>query len=463
MTNVSNRISKSAMMFMAVVAMLLNGCSGHKPMNPLDIVPENSTAGAVVDMTKLAEAAGLSSPAQDSRALNIFIPTPLRITLQNVAEAAPEALDLTKVIWFRMSNGYDVAAAEVKNPAKLAEAIEEQRDAASDFDDYTLYNINGRALAVSENLAVFAPDAATVRECGASGSKTLISQNIGLEQFLETDGNAVNVVSEAKSLGIKELNEQWICTSIRFTDDSATADISVMLPDGKVDEIGKRIAGEIDPAALQFVPQGATAVIATGLQPDDALFSAEDLTAMLFPHKIGQSETGTTLWYARPAGSLDPEDLFSPLRWNLATISQMPDTELSEAMDEMAEATGNRARKSINSDLMTYNIMGLPGSYGYINGYFTESFNGEASFGNSNSLAPLFEAARVVALLDIPLDSDLRRALNLPCGATVSLKIQTSDIRLKLQVFGTDKPVLALLTELPGAGGFMGQITGALN
>lgn len=448
-------------MLMAVVAMLLSGCSGDKPSKPLDLVPDNATTVAVVDMTKLADAAGLENVSQDARILNMFIPAPLRITLQTIAEAAPESVELQEVVWFRMHNGYEVAATAIKDASKLADALEEYRDAGADKDDYTFYNIRGREVALSEHLAVIAPDAETIGKCGKS-SKTLISQNVGLDQFLSVKGNATNIVADAKSLGIKELKGLWICSSIRFTDDAATADITVMQPDGKLDEVGRRIAGEIDPNALQFIPQGATAVIATGLQPYDALFSVEDLTAKLFPDEIGESETGTTVWYARPAGSLDPGDLFSPLRWNLATIGQMPDTKLPETMKEMAEETGGKARKSINSDLMTYDIMGLSGSYGYVNGYFTESYNGEVTFGNSNSLAPLFESARVVALLDIPLNSDLMNAFGLPCGATVSLKVQTTDIRLKVQLFGSDVPVLAMLAQLPEAG-ILGVITGALS
>lgn len=96
------------------------------------------------------------------------------------------------------------------------------------------------------------------------------------------------------------------------------------------------------------------------------------------------SKTGTTLWYARPAGTITEENLLSPQVWNFAGALQMPQEDGDRAVRNLQTKNNGLARLDPATGCYTMTNGDASLSYGYIDGYFVQSANGPITYGNSN-------------------------------------------------------------------------------
>lgn len=455
--------------FAPVLLLTASACGHHVPDDPVDIIPADAQAVAVYDLRLLSHAAGSTTvSAGDSLsdgtalALKMFLPANLGTPVSQLITAAAEGFDTSRLVCFTAAGGYTVAAMKVTDADAVSGALAAYRDEAADFDGFDVYNVSRRAVALSESLCIIAPDAATIRDNLRTSDSRPISEITGIKEFTGNGDNAVSVALPARAVGVAGMQGAWLCTGVRFTSDAASVRIQAMQPDGTPDSIGASVASPLDPDVLQFIPEGTSVAIASGAQPaKDPLIPLERLTGKLFPAAKGVPATGTTAYYGRPAGTLTPDNLMDPDVWNLATLVQLPDTELPAAMQSLADATGNRAVRDRESGQMVLRQGDTTVSYGYVDGYFTEAYNGIVTAGNSNSLTQTFSGARMAAVLDAPLGSQLQKGAELPCGASLSLKVTTWDIRLRLSLYGSQEAPLRVIARFPAVAGVLNYLTGA--
>jgi len=402
---------------------------------------------------------GLTPTAEE--AIGMFIPTDLLRPLAAVLSAGNDFVDTSNAVIFTAANGYTGIILKVTDHEQLTEALNPYRDEASDFGDYLTYTTGRRIIAISDGLCVIAPDVNTVKTVGQKNGDSHISGMTGVKEFLAS-GNTIRSARPASDVFGKKMEGLWLCASLRLTDSSAVADLSAMRPDGQPDSIGARIAGVIDPGVLGFVPGGSSLVIASGLQGDDAkLFGIEEIVKNYFPGDIVMSKSGTTLWYARPAGTVTSDNLLSPQVWNFAGIIQMPQADGEKAIINMQNMTRGMARLDSSTDCYTLTSGDASITYGYINGCFAQSANGPVTYGNSNPFTDDFRGARVAALIDIPGESSLRSAIGLPCGASLSVKVTTERIRAKLAFYGNNRPLLSTVGSVTTLRNLLPHIIGA--
>lgn len=446
----------AALMIAALVLISLPSCGGNAPADPIDATPSGVRQVTVMNLNEMAAANGpaeiagkdgLTPTAEE--AIGMFIPADMLRPLAAVLSVGSDFVDTSNTVIFTAANGYTGIILKVTDHEQLTEALNPYRDEASDFGDYLAYTTGRRIIAISDGLCVIAPDADTVKAVGQKNGNSHISGMTGVKDFLASE-NTIRSARPASEIFGKKMEGLWLCTSLRLTDNSAVADLSAMRPDGQPDSIGARIAGEIDPGVLGFVPGGSSVVIASGLQGDDAkLFGIEEIVKNYFPGDIVMSKSGTTLWYARPAGTVTSDNLLSPQVWNFAGIIQMPQADGEKAIINMQNMTRGMAR--LDSSIGCYTLTSGDESitYGYINGCFAQSANGPVNYGNSNPFTDDFHGARVAALIDIPRESSLRSAVGLPCGASLSVKVTTEKIRAKLAFYGNNHPLLSTVGSVP--------------
>ncbi len=359
------------------------------------------------------------------------------------------------------SRGYDGLILKVTSRQQLADAMHPYRDASSDFGEYDTYTTGKRLIAISDHLCVIAPDAATIKTIGQKGDGGIISGMAGINEFLSSTDNSIRSARRGADLFGDKMDGLWLCLGLRFTDTSATADLSAMRADGEPDSIGARIAAPVDPDALAFVPEGTTLAIASGLQGDNAkLLGIEDLVKKYFPGDIAMSKTGTTLWYARPAGTITADNLLSPQVWNFAGAIQMPQEEGDMAIRNLQAMNHGLGRLDPATGCYTVTRGDASLSFGYINGFFAQSANGPVKYGNSNPFTQDFSGARLAAVIDIPGSSSLRTAAGLPCGASLAFKVTTFNIHAKLSFYGNNGPVLRTINAIPALHNLLPYIVG---
>ena len=454
---------------MASLAIMgMTSCGHAGPSDPIDAVPAGARRVTVIDLDRLAKANGAISLAGDQgllpaaeNALGMFFPADMLRPLAAILSEGGKGVDTSEAVIYTASNGYTGVILKVTDRDMLANTLLPYRDEAADFGAYDAYTTGKRLIALSDGLCVIAPDAATVKLAGDDQeSDRHISRMAGIRQFLSSD-NAIRSACPATEVFGKKMSGLWLCASLRFTDSSVTADMTAMQPDGRLDPIGDRIAGEIDPAAVSFVPAGSSLVIASGLQSDDAkLFGIEELVKRYFPGDVTMSRSGTTLWYARPAGTITSDNLLSPRVWNFAGVIQMPQEDGDRAVSNMQQMTGGTARLDRSTGCYTYTDGEATMTYGYVDGYFVQSANGPVAFGLSNPFTEDFTGARVCAIIDIPAESSLRQACGLPCGASLTAKVTTDNIRAKLSFYGNPTPVLSTVSSIPMLRDILPFITG---
>lgn len=461
-------LKKQLMVIIALLTLLgTASCGTDLPSDPIDAIPAGTERVTVINLDRLSSANGASqlatgdglTPAAED-AIGIFLPSDLLRPLAATLSAGGKGIDTSRAVLFTAANGYTGLILKVTDFELMKHSLAQYRDSDSDFGPYEAYTTGRRIIALSETLCVIAPDAATVKTVGKSDGQHLISAMEGVREFLKSD-NAINSATPADHLFGHKMDGLWLCASLRFTSSAAIANVSAMHPDGRPDSIGQRIAGGIDPDVLRFVPAGSSLVIASGLQGEDAkLFGIEELLGKYFPGDIAMSRSGTTLWYARPAGTITPDNLLSPQVWNFAGIIQMPDEEGTRAVSRMQQMNDGLGKLDPSTGCYTLADDDASITYGYIDGYFVQSANGPVSSANSNPFTQDFNGARVAAIIDIPGESSLRTAAGLPCGASLTVKVTTFDIHAKLAFYGNTSPVLSTINSIPTLHGILPYIAG---
>lgn len=461
-------LKKQLMLILTLLTLLGTvSCGNDLPSDPMDAIPPGARRVTVIDLDKLASAngatnlstgAGLTPAAED--ALGMFLPTDLLRPLAATLSSGGKGVDTSRAVLFTAANGYTGLILKVTDIALMRQSLAPYRDSEADFGPYEAYTTGRRIIALSDALCVIAPDAATVKTVGKTDGTQLVSSMEGVREFLKSD-NAINSACPAAEMFGRKMDGLWLCASLRFSGSAAIANLSAMRPDGTPDSIGKRVAGDIDPDVLRFVPAGISLVLASGLQGEDAkLFGIEELLGKYFPGDIAMSKSGTTLWYARPAGTITPDNLMSPQVWNFAGIIQMPDEEGSRAVSKMQQMNDGLGKLDPSTGCYTLANDDASITYGYLDGYFVQSANGPVSSANSNPFTQDFNGARVAAIIDIPGESSLRTAAGLPCGASLTVKVTTFDIHAKLAFYGNSSPLLSTINSIPALHGILPYIAG---
>lgn len=447
------------MLFAAIMSALIlpsiSSCGEATSTDPIDAIPAGTRQVAVMDLDKIAAANGAERlsgkdgllPAAED-ALRMFLPTDLLRPLAAVLSNGATGIDTSDMVIFTTAKGYTGLILKTTDHHSLTETLLPYRDERSDFGDYQAYTTGKRLIAVSENLCVIAPDAETVKSVGQTKGGLLVSEMPGVRNFLKSD-NAIRSARVASDIFGKKMDGLWLCVSMRFSDSAVIADLSAIHPDGQPDSIGARMAGEIDTDVLGFVPVGSSLVIASGLQGDDAkLFGIEDLVKSYFPGDIVMSKSGTTLWYARPAGTITSDNLLSPDVWNFAGIIQMPETDGNQAVINMQNMTRGLGRLDPATGCYTLTDGDNSITYGYVGGCFVQSANGPVVLDNVSPVIQDFQGARVAAMIDIPGEGTLRTAAGLPCGASLAVKVTTDNIHAKLSFYGNRRPLLSTIESV---------------
>lgn len=432
------------------ISYLFTGCSSSsEDLSPLEAVPDGSHYIAVIDAESLA------------KEYSQFIPADLTKPVGKVVDTNCQAVDLKQIVTFRTAKGYSGAIIKIVDREKLLESLESSIGESKQTDDYTVFTVSGRKIAIGENLCCIAPDMETIKKIGRRGSGQPISQMEGVMQFLSEDGDDVRSATLASDLYGKKMNGLWLCNALHCSQESISLEISLMQPDGESGEIGKMLADEIDPDVLRFIPSGCSLVAATGKQQDGAkMFGLESILRSYLPVDPNISQTGTTAWYGRPAGTLSSEDLLNPRVWNIAAISQMPQNESVLWLDNFKDQYGQYWRENPETGCYTVSAMGVSLTVGYYEGYSLTGVNGDFSFNNSNSYTQDFQGARMVILIDIPKGSNLQRAAELPCGASLAIKATADNIRTKLCFYGNSESALITLGSINQLGNLLPFVMG---
>ncbi|MDE6360619.1 MAG: hypothetical protein K2L39_05285 [Muribaculaceae bacterium] len=455
-------------LFLACILLTLLSCTKETPANPVEAVPPGATQVSVIDLKGLASANGATPIAADGKltpaaeeAFGMLLPSDLLRPLAAVLSIGDKGVDPSQAVLFTTPKGYDGIILKTTSRELLAESLLPYRDESADFGEYDAYTTGKRLIALSDNLCVIAPDAATVKTVGQRKGGHLISEMVGVKEFLSSPDQTIRSARRASDLFGSKMEGLWLCLGVKINESTISARLSAMQPDGVQDSIGTRIAGKIDPDILSFIPEGTSLVIASGLQEDATkLFGIEDLVKNYFPGEIVMSKTGTTLWYARPAGTITEDNLLSPQVWNFAGALQMPQEEGDMAVRNLQTRNKGLGRFDPSTGCYTLTEGEASVSYGYVDGYFLQSANGPVTFGNSNPFTQDFRGARLAAIIDIPSGSSLRTATGLPCGASLTLKVTDTNIHAKLSLYGNSRPALSTVDAIPLLHNLLPYLTG---
>lgn len=438
----------------SLMALLLLASCGHTTIDsPIDAIPDGVTRVVAINLNDIAEAygdrindaTGNMTPAAES-AIATIMPAPM---MRAIAAVLPTgAVDPECAVLYTNTKRYSALILKVTDEETLTDKLSGFRDPAEDFSDYKTYTIGHRLVAIGNSLCIIAPDAETIKPAGQGKSNDNIAKTSFLRDFLERD-DAVRVVASGSAIYGSKMKGKWIRAAARFTEHALNTRLEILNSDGTTDSIGSRIAGQIDPDALKFVPQGASVVIASGLQGSDAkLFGIEDLISNYFPGDVAMSRTGTTLFYGRPAGSLNTDNILSPSVWNLASVTAMSAEDGDQAIKRLQNYTDGFAILDPETTCYTYTRDDQTLTYGYTDGYFLQGLNGGFTFGNNSDYSSLFHRACIAGVIDIPAGSELQKAAGLPCGASLEVKLTTTLLTAKLTLYGNKQPVLATLNGI---------------
>lgn len=448
-----------------VFSFLLSSCSGGGTESPYDAVPAGATRVTAVDLNLLAAACGdnitdNSGEITDAArgAFSSLLPSSLVRPLLAVLYSSETSVDTHNVIYFTAANGYrGLILGVTDRDALTSGSLSSYRQKEEDFDGYEVYEVGKRLIAVSKHLCVIAPDEATVKSCRKDKKSPVALAE--LKDFL-TQECAVRAAAEGSSVYGKKMADMWLCNAVKFSESAITTDLTALHADGTTDSIGVRLAAPIDAAALSFVPKGASLVVASGLQGEEGkLFGVEKLLTKFFPGDATMSRTGTTVFYCRPAGSLDSENYLTPSVWNFGSALEMPQDDGEKAVRNMQTYTDGFAQLDPETQCYVYSKGDDTLTYGYVNGYFLQAFNGNVVTNSKPDMLDDFNGARIAALLDIPKGSELQQAAGLPCGASLSLRVTDCHLRLKLSLYGNSTPVLSTVNSLPMLHGVLKLIT----
>lgn len=431
--------------FLLVIA--ATSCSHDSlPSDPMDLIPADAKQISAMDLDALAKGSGGSLMTADgvlspegAYAIDMFFPSQTAAPLTAVLNSYPEGVDHKHVVTFTTAAGNTLTLLKVTGELPDAPApLNSFRTADKDTDGFSIYTIGEATVAVGDKLIVITDDIATIGTLADNVSSSPISPIVGVKQFLTKDA-AVNTARPGADIYGDKMAGLWFCATMRISDSAITADFTAIDPSGKVDNLGERIAAEIDPTVQGYIPPGCTIVAAMGQQSDEAkMFGIEDLVKPIFPGMTVVSQTGTTLWYARPAGALNLERLLDINSWNIGGAVAMPQDEGNTLAAEFA-----RDRKWSNPSIAD------PVNVKYYEGYLLESLNGEVTGGNSNPYAELFDSARLVVIADIPAESSLQRTLGVDCGASVTLKLNTTTLRARVTFYGNTEAPLPTFATFP--------------
>jgi hypothetical protein len=450
-------IKSATALFTAILLLALSSCSGSDTqLSAVGAVPDGSRQIAVMNLKEIALANDAQQIAKNGsltgeaeQALNMFIPNDLLRPLATLLGSNDQAVNTEQAVIFRLPNGYNGMILAVTGKIN-SDALSTYRDEAADFDDYTVYNINRRILAISDDFCVIAPDTDTVKKVGKNSEQYLASIE-GVKDYLtannDDDAQTIRTASIASDVFGKKMNGLWLCGSLRFSDDKAVVTAKAITPDGKVDQIGDRIAQPINPNIATFVPQGANLIIASGLQDGDGkLFGAEKITDHLFPSGVTLSTVGSSLIYARPAGTVNLLNILSENVWNIANAVEMTQNDGEEAVELFRKLGNSQLDPETGCYLIDAGAMNI--AFGYVDNYFLQSINGQVTKGNSCGYEKDFQNARLLAILDIPNGSSLQQACGLPCGASLVLKVGNDNLNAALRLYGNKRPVLATINSM---------------
>lgn len=421
-----------------VLPMLLGACSNNSGNfeSAVDAIPENARSAAVLNVEKLGERT------------SDFLPSDLITPFQAILSADKEAINHSEIAIFTIPKGYTLGAVKIENRDKLISQLPEACSEAEGFGDYAVYDCGKRKIAIGESICYITPDIKTLKQM-LKEKRPAVSAIVGVRQFLANPDEAIKTAAIASDLYGKKLEGLWLCRALHFTDSSISVDLSLIQPDGESGQIGTLLADEIDPAVLGFIPDGCSLVAATGRQLEGAkMFGIESMMRSYIPVELNLSESGTTAWYARPAGALSADDLLDPRVWNFASVSQASQTEGEAMIEGYLDQVGGHARKNPETDCYTVGYGSQEATFGYINGYSVTGLNGEINPSSSNSYTQDFRGARMVVIIDIPKGSQLQHAAELPCGASLNVKATTDNLHAKLRFYGNPAPALETIDNI---------------
>lgn len=424
----------------ATLIFLLIFCSCSKKSDEInsaiDAIPDNVRFAAVLDAT---------TPDFD---LSEFLPTDLAEPFSVVAKAGKEAVDLSVMALFTLPKGYTLGVVKVEDAGKLLETLGRECDSEEGFDDFEVFECGKRKIAVGRSVCYIAPDLKSIKDI-LKEKPTGTSQIEGIRKFLATPDEAVKTASIASDIYGKKLQGLWLCRSMRPGRSTVSLQLSLLKPDGESGKLGELLADEINPAVAGFIPTGCTMVAATGKQREGAkLFGIESILRSYIPVELNLSASGTTAWYARPAGALDPDDLLNPADWNFASLSQSSQAEADEMIASLLDQTGHRARMNPDTGCYTLAVGGMQAVFGYLNGFSVIGLNGDITYGHSNSYLHDFNGERMVILIEIPKGSRLQQAAQLPCGASFDIKVSDDYLNAKIHFYGNTSPALETIDAI---------------
>ncbi len=285
-----------------------------------------------------------------------------------------------------------------------------------------------------------------------------ISNFQSIKNFLEQE-KALNIIVSNKMLNIEMLDKDgWVCTSMEIQGANVKINIDLINEDGTSIDIGKTLS-TLNPDYLRCVPPNSSAIFAIGVSSN---FEWDNIEATILPllsfrlrgsfevyKQYIEAIDGTIVIAASPAGSAPGIANISTDTWDFTLLAHMPPNRIYEAINTVVAYMRRSGIKVLQENGMY--LLPLPEGplyIGYKYGCLALSTREIDEWTPNTTLVNAFAGRKALVALEVPFNSEIMKAFELPCGFNLYAGIDNSGLSLSLRANGNNQPILQTLISL---------------
>lgn len=446
----------------AILIALVSSCDKRERCL-LDTVPDSAQAVATADFDKLMKNAGCqvkNGKYELTPQLTSFLGDSEARTFAKWLNCISKAADLNHVVVYMTDRDTPIGTVSITDNDTFETALTgHDFHKADSRDGYDIYECPDEAVVMlKDGQAWFAHRADDVIKSVKKADKDPLSALDGVKEFLLTD-HPLNVAYRCSMMPF-----DWVCGSVALNDNIIELTLKGMDDDGKPFEFD-RLFDAVDTDFLRYAPGNTllTAAFATKADPlwnqalailkaDPGLSMSQKGMLEMVCSQLKKID-GTVAIAAAPAAGAPALADVSLSTWDLMLMVHMPHDEVSSNVSGLV-ATASRFGMTIDEENGVYhaNLSRLDPSLGDIyvgnvDGYLAVSTR-PLDENSDDSLIPVFQGSCGAVALDIPYGSETMKAFGLPCGLSVTLRLESESAEIRARLNGTNSSFLSSLIDM---------------
>lgn len=450
--------------FLCCIILILSGCSKNHDGNILDTVPADAKAVVTADLDAIVKNAGCKvvngvvTLSPDLQGLVEKMNNHQQLYVKRIIAIA-SMVNISHIVFYLDNAGSPVLTFELTRPELFNVTLSASAKSYDTEGDYTVYKMKeGGIVATNGTQGWIADDIDTVIRNVNNAQQMPLSTNTAAYEYV----NYASTVTCALSISDKIVKDKsgniykHICGVLNLTDNLIEGEFAMIDQEGNNFDATPYIE-PIDANIAKLIPDNSQLVIASGKPADMSQILSNatkyadcDMTTAQIINLLGQAINGSMAVAASPAA--DSQYLFtSPeTAWNASAAVQL-DSESMEQILSLASLAALSGGVDIYEDDVTgQQCLDYKSGrifYGSFDDYFAMSTT-PIDETNTGAYAEQLNGSLFTVIANVPYNSPIVKALNIPYGFTVTANVLTDRTNVAIRINGSNSSILKSAIEM---------------